>query len=94
MQIVPKEADRRKLPTKELQQKLKRYIGSIEPYEASLENIIKEWGFNLPGWEDIDGTIYYGFYGESEGKMNTVLKLEYADALAAEIIFIKDNKLK
>ena len=93
MQIIPKESDRRKLPTEELQKKLKRYIGNITPYEAVLENIIKEWGFNFPGWEDFNGNTYYGFYATVNGKTNTVLLMEYVDALAEEIIFIKEKIL-
>ena len=94
MPIIPKESERRKLPTEELQNKLKRYIGNVTPYEAVLENIIKKWGYNLPGWENFDGTTYFGFYETINGKPKTVLKLEYVDALAEEIIFIKNNNLK
>ena len=52
MSIIPKEETRRQLPTERLQKELKKYIGSIVPYEPALERIITEWGFNLPGWED------------------------------------------
>ena len=94
MSIIPKEETRRQLPTERLQKELKKYIGSIVPYEPALERIITEWGFNLPGWEDFNGTIYYGFYGKISGNTKTLLRLNYADALAEEIIYVCSNTEK
>lgn len=94
MKFLPIEENRRRLPTDRLQKELKKYIGDIEPYEPVLENIIKEWGYNLPGWQEMDGTIYYGFYEPLKDYTRTVLTLEYVDALAEEIIFINEEMMQ
>jgi hypothetical protein len=93
MSIIPKEETRRQLPTEQLQKELKKYIGSIIPYEPALERIIIEWGFNLPGWDDFNGTLYYGFYGTANGITKTTLMLNYVDALAEEVIYVCSNGL-
>ena len=94
MAFVPKEEKRRQLPTEELQDKLKPIIGNILPYEATLERIITEWGFRTPGYDDFDGEIYYGFCETIDGITYTKLYMDYVDALAEEILFIIENKLR
>jgi hypothetical protein len=93
MPSIPKEEQRRVLPTEELQKKLKKYIGDITPYEAALERILTEWGFSLPGWDKFDGETYFGFYDSSGEKAITVLRLNYADALAEEILYLCENEI-
>lgn len=58
-------------------------------YIRSLEKIIKDRGFNLPGNEDIGGKIYYGFRHNNTVK----LYLNYCDAVANEIIFLHEKEL-
>lgn len=91
--LTKKEETRRRLPTDELQKKLKPVIGEITPYEPMLERILKEWGFNLPGWNDDDETTYYGFYQNINGTTYMHLYPEYVDALAEEILFIVKHKM-
>ena len=56
-------------------------------YVRSLEKIVKDKGFNLPGKNDED--THYGF---RHGNIMR-LYLNYCDAVANEIIFLHEQKL-
>ena len=91
--LTRKDEKRRILCRDDIQKRLWKAGIKELGYESVLENIITEWGFNLPGWEDIDGTIYYGFMETINGKIYKSMYLTYVDALAEEILFILENEL-
>ena len=94
MGLTKKEHPRRIFPREELMEKLRPIIGhKVTPYAGTLELILKDWGFNLPGFEEINGDVYYGFHATVNSKTYTKLSMEYVDALAEEIIFVTEHKM-
>lgn len=85
--------NRRIVCSTELQKRLRKIGIKQIGYEKTLERILTEWGFNLPGIEEQDGNVYYGFYQEIEGVIYTHLDINYADALALEILFVTKHNL-
>ena len=84
------EKQERMVCTDELRKKLVKLGYKTSGYANELEEIITNLGFNLPKYhEDEFGTVRFGF----RRRQYVEEYLNYADALAHELIFIYEHKL-
>lgn len=75
--------------TPELLNRVRCLGHKTDGYVRSLEKIIKDLGFNLPGSEEEEQRTYYGF------RHGNIMRLyvNYCDAVANEIIFLHEKEL-